>query len=278
MTTISQPGVYQIPAEVYHADPVVGGSLSSTGARKLLPPSCPALFRHDQLFGQKHARELDLGSAAHVIALGEGADIHVVGFDDYRTNAAKEERDEAHARGAIPLLPDEFDVVQAMAAQLRRHPRWLDIVSDGGASEQTLVWVDPATGVWCRARPDWMSPNRIVDYKTSKSAALEKIPSTVANYGYHVQEAWYWEGAIELDLVTPDVEFLFVFQEKTPPYLVTFVELDDVALKVGRERMRRALEIYRDCRDADVWPGYSSDIEPISLPTWVVRAHESEAW
>lgn len=39
--TITEPGVYDLPAEVYHADPVEGGSLSSTGARKLLPPSCP---------------------------------------------------------------------------------------------------------------------------------------------------------------------------------------------------------------------------------------------
>ena len=30
---ITEPGVYDIPATAYHRDPVVGGSLSSTGAR-----------------------------------------------------------------------------------------------------------------------------------------------------------------------------------------------------------------------------------------------------
>ncbi len=32
---ITVAGVYDIPADVYHADPVEGGSLSSTGARTL---------------------------------------------------------------------------------------------------------------------------------------------------------------------------------------------------------------------------------------------------
>jgi len=37
---ITEPGVYALPADVYHADPVAGGSLSSSGAKKLL--ACPA--------------------------------------------------------------------------------------------------------------------------------------------------------------------------------------------------------------------------------------------
>jgi len=33
---VTAPGVYDIPAEAYHADPVPGGSLSASGARDLL--------------------------------------------------------------------------------------------------------------------------------------------------------------------------------------------------------------------------------------------------
>ena len=32
-------GVYDIPEDLYHRDPVPGGSLSCSGAKKLLPPS-----------------------------------------------------------------------------------------------------------------------------------------------------------------------------------------------------------------------------------------------
>ena len=36
----------------------------------------------------------------------------------------------------------------------------------------------------------------------------------------------------------------------------------------GRELNRLAIEIYRDCTEAGVWPGYSDEIELISLPAW----------
>jgi hypothetical protein len=68
-----------------------------------------------------------------------------------------------------------------------------------------------------------------------------------------------------------DPAFLFVFQEKTPPYLVTVVQLDDEAEAAGRARNELAMEIWRDCTQAGVWPGYSQDIELITLPPWAAR-------
>ena len=62
---LTEPGQYGgVTPEVYHADPVFGGSLSSSGARALLPPSCPALFRHKQLHGEPPKAEFDFGHAA----------------------------------------------------------------------------------------------------------------------------------------------------------------------------------------------------------------------
>ena len=40
-------GVYDgMDEDAYHADPVPGGSLSASGAKLLLPPSCPALYHY----------------------------------------------------------------------------------------------------------------------------------------------------------------------------------------------------------------------------------------
>ena len=58
--------------------------------------------------------------------------------------------------------------------------------------------------------------------------------------------------------------------------LVNVVDLDDVALQIGRDRNRLALEVFRDCTDAGVWPGYSSGITRVSLPPWAQRAHYTE--
>ena len=270
---ITAPGIYDMPEDDYHAHP----ALSVSAAKKLLPPSCPAIFRYEQTAGQQHRREFDFGHAAHLVVLGSGPELHVVNADNFQTKAARAERDEAYARGAVPLLPEEFDTVQNMAAALHQHPRASELFAEGGLAEQSLFWTDPDTGVDCRARLDWLS-HRVVDYKTTTDVSPSAISRTVEKFGYHMQSSWYLEGAVLLDLVSQDAEFLFVFQDKNPPHLVTVVDLDDVSLKIGRERNRQAREIYRDCVESGVWPAYSDGIETISLPPWSVRAHEREAW
>ncbi len=261
-------GIIDMPEDEYHAHP----ALSVSSAKKLLPPSCPAIFKHERDNGQGHKRVFDFGHAAHLVVLGAGPELHVIDAEDYKTKAARQKRDDAYARGEVPVLMDEFNTVQAMAAALRRHPLASSLFAEGGLAEQSLFWTDPYTGVACRARLDWLS-HRIVDYKTTTSANPAQIAKAVDSFGYHMQAAWYLEGAIGLDVVPEDAEFLFVFQDKNPPHLVTVVELDETALKIGHDRNQYAREIYRDCLEADVWPAYSNDIERISLPAWAQRRH-----
>lgn len=274
---ISEPGVYpDMPDHVYHRDPVFGGSLSSTGARKLLPPSCPALFRHWLDHGQPSNPAFDIGHGAHELVLGVGGGIREIDAADYKTKAAREARDAAYAAGQTPLLPHEHEQVKAMAAVLREHPiagALLDPTT--GDAEQTLVWVDDETGVWCRARLDFLrnrAPGRtiVVDYKTTTSADPDSIRKSVHSYGYHQQDPWYLDGVVALG-VDPEPAFVFVFQAKTAPYLVTVVELDEPARAAGRAANRRARQLYAECSEACRWPGYSSDIELISLPPWAAR-------
>jgi hypothetical protein len=278
---ITDPGIYDgIPDHVYHGDPVPGGSLSSTGARRLLPPSCPALYRWERDNPAGPKPHFDLGHAAHRLVLGTGPDLVRIDADEWRTKAVKEEVAAVRDRGGVPLKPADHDTVHAMAAAIRRHRLAATLLDPTtGQAEQTAAWVDPDTGIWCRARYDWLRTNAgprplIVDYKTTTSADPEAIRRTVAQYGYHQQHAHYLDGAIELGV--PDVDFLFVFQAKTPPYLVTVVSLDDHAVDIGRQLNRRAAAIYADCTTTGHWPGHAPNTEMavISLPTYATRESE----
>ena len=269
---ITQPGVYDLTAAEYFADPVPCGSLSSTGARKLLPPSCPALFAYAREHPPTPKREFDIGHAAHLLVLGKGAGLAVIPYATYRSKAAQEAQAAAHAAGKIPVLKHEHEQVLAMAAALWTNTQAAKLFVSG-QPEQVLVWIDEATGVWCRAMLDWLNGEEIVDYKTSVSASPSVLPRKVAEYGYHQQEAFYLAGVRALGLAV-EPQFTFVFQEKTPPYLVTVRGLDDDALAIGAARNRLALEIYRDCTDAGVWPGYGDDIEVLSLPPWARRGYD----
>jgi hypothetical protein len=275
-----------MPEDVYHGDPVPGGSLSASGAKLLLAPSCPAKYWHDRCYGEPPKRTFEFGTAAHQLILGTGPEIVLVDAPDWRKNAAREARDEARLTGKIPLLLSEFSQVQAMAAAIRRHPLASALLNpECGDAEQSLFWTDDRTGIWRRARLDWLPrprPGRrliITDYKSCDKADEASARRGIANYRYYISAAQYIDGVRALGL-DDDPAFLFVFQEKTAPYLVNVVGLDDKAIAAGRERMQAACEIWRDCTETGVWPGYEAhaedDITYISLPPWAERAAEGD--
>lgn len=276
---ITEPGVYDGMSDAdYHADPVPGGSLSSTGARKLLPPSCPARFHHERTNPPPSRPEFDFGKAAHLEVLGAGPDIVVIDAADWRTKTAREQRDTAYAAGQVPLLAADYTQIQGMANAIRQHPLAAALLDPTtGSPEQSLFWRDPETGVWCRARTDWLRNKTtgrviVVDYKTTDSADPGHIERAVRRYGYHQQDPWYLDGIKAVGLAD-DAGFVFIFQEKTAPYLVHPVELDADTRHAGRARNRRALEIYRQCAETGDWPSYTADddISLISLPPYALR-------
>lgn len=279
--TITEPGVYDIPAEDYHTDPVPsGGSLSSSGARRLLPPSTPALFDYERRHPRTPTGAMEIGTAAHKLVLGDGPELVRIDADSWRTNAAKAAAEKARAAGAVPLLTEDYDRVHAMADALREHPLASQLLHpDSGKAEQSLFWHDTTRGVWLRARLDWLRPGNaarrtvVVDYKTTVSADPAAIAKSVATYGYHQQAAFYLDGVRALGL-GDDPAFIFIFQEKQPPHLVHVVELDYQALRVGADLNRRAIDLFARCYADDHWPGHPDDITTISLPTWALYRSE----
>lgn len=288
MTTILElAGVVDgMPEDEYHAH----DALSASGAKKLIAPSCPAIYRWEKDNGQPPKRAFDVGHAAHAQVLGVGGEVVVVqktakdktvcDAEDYTTVSARQHRDEIRAAGKIPLLASEKAAVDGMAAALRQHPKASALFDpDHGKPEQSLFWRDWVTGVQRRARLDWLPESDggrlvIADYKTCVSAEPSAVRKTIANYAYHQQDAWYRDGVHTLGLAD-DIGFRFVFQEKTAPYLVTVVELDNEAVRVGRARNDEALRVFAKCTATGVWPSYSDDVQVVSLPPW---ANPREEW
>jgi hypothetical protein len=284
--TVTEPGVVDgMPPDCYHGDPVPGGSLSSGGAKRLLPPSCPAKFRWWADNGQEPAAHFDLGHAAHKLVLGVGPELVVVDCDDWRTKAAKAECAEARERGAVPLKAEQWQQVQDMAAAIRAHPVAGPLFEPGtGLPEQSLFWQDAEFGIWCRARPDWL-PHwlgvggrfLLADYKTCASANPADLEKAVVNYGYGEQAPWYIDGVEAVGLAKPGtVQWLWVFQEKTPPYVVQPMSPSEAVLERGRARNRLAMSTYVHCMETGVWPGYLPGVGLVSLPRWVEREFDDD--
>lgn len=169
---VYQPGVYDMTDDEYHRDPVLGGSLSSSGARRILAPSCPALFHHWRHRAGQRTKAMDFGTAAHRRILGVGTPIVVVDEDDWRKKTAQQQKIDAHAEGWVPMLLKDYARTWEMESKLRADPDARALFQPGvGAVEQSLFWVDPEFDVWRRARLDLVIPGDethpmvIVDYK-----------------------------------------------------------------------------------------------------------------
>jgi hypothetical protein len=273
---ITEPGVYDIPADVYHRDPVDGGSLSNSGAKKLMPPSCPALFKAWRDGGSEHRAAFDFGRAAHARVLGVGEPIVVVDADDWRSKAAQTKRDEARAAGHTPILASDNAVIDEMAAKLRAHPIASALLDpDAGKAEQTIVWHDRESGVTCRALVDFLrhpAPGQrylLPDYKTAAKVDPESISKALWDYGYYGQAAWYSEAVQAAGYSDGPPAFLLVFQMKTPPYLVVVAQVDPDTVGWGHARNRYARDLYRRCVNSDTWPGYADDsVISVQLPVY----------
>lgn len=262
-----------LTAEQYHADKT---SISSTGLRALLPPGCPAQFKYDRDNPAPPKREFDLGNAVHAAVLGNGSDIVEIEYPDYKTLAARADKLRAYDEGKVPLLPKEKQQVDAMAAAVRRHRDAGPLFAPGmGIAERSIYWTDPATGVRCRVRPDWLiirpEVTVIVDLKTTADANPEACSKAIESYSYHQQGALYVDGVQAAGLAPEGARFFVAFQSKKAPYLITLRELKDQDQDIGRARNERALRIYADCVASDEWPDWTGPVDTIpqlGMPSW----------
>jgi hypothetical protein len=270
-----------LSADDYHADKT---SISSSGLRALLNPGCPAQFKYDRDNPPAPKREFDLGHAAHKLVLGEGEELEPLNFDNYLTKAAKQARDEARAAGAVPLLAHEWEQVQAMAAAIRRHKDAGPLFAPGmGIPERSIYWTDPATGVRCRVRPDWLiirpEITVIVDLKTTTDASPDACSKAIEAHSYHQQGALYIDGVQAAGLAPEGARFFFAFVSKKPPYLITVRELKDQDQDIGRGRNEEALRRYAECVATDEWPDWTGPVDTIpqiGMPSWATLRQAEE--
>lgn len=265
-----EPGLYDIPAELYHSDPVPGGSLSASGAKILA--DCPARYAYFLDHPQPFKPAFEFGTAAHTVVLGDGPELVVVDAELWNTNKIKAKVAAIREAGGIPLKQADYQRICDMAEALARNPEAADILTPGsGVAEQSIFWADGP--IWWRSRFDWLRPDLIGDYKTTRSVRPDKLERTVHEYGYHIQEHVYRRGAYELGLLPEKADFKFLFQETQPPYLVQVAELDPVARYAGQQDTHKAASRYLYGRETGHWPGYSEHPTVIGLPPYIERQY-----
>lgn len=280
MTYITQ-GIHDIPIADYIADPCPEPSLSK-GTIALLHKRSPihAWKAHPRFGGQSSdSYRADIGSAAHAVLLG--GDERIVYCDaeyksgprkgqtvaDWTAKAAQEFQNAAWKEGLIPVLLGDQQRIELMskiastAIRAKSTELTTSLESDDGDTEQTLIWKDD--GVWCRARPDWLSKNRdlVIEYKTTTNADPHAWTRRTLIAGYYdIQAAHVLRG---LDVLFGEKQrtYLLLVQEIDDPYASSWVGVSPELEEHARtEKIMKVLPIWRRCIETDQWPGYSQEV------------------
>lgn len=277
-----QPGIHTIPAERYHADPASVPSLSNSLLKPLLTQTPRhAWMRHPRLnprfVPSEDKAAFDLGTVAHALLL-EGANRACsIDAEDWRTKAAKEDRDAARAAGFIPMLPSQYAAAMAMNEAARDYiASCVGQVRDAferGKPEQTLIWYEPA-GIWCRARLDLLSDDRetIIDYKTTALDGPAAFMRRIPEHGYDTQAVLYPRGIAALGHRRP--RFIFLVQETFAPFLSYLIEPAESMIELGTGKITRAIPLWRDCVGGNRWPAYTTQVHQAEAPVWALKEEE----
>lgn len=282
---IKTPGFYSLSAETYHSDPCESPSLSSGLARTLLSHSpLHAYHEHPKMgaVSRDATPAMDFGSLVHALVLGQGPKFAVTDeFEDWRKKAAQEFKAQAIEDGKIPMLSKDFDRAAEAAKAVRKQLDSFDTtrgVFVHGHNELTAVWQEES-GVWCRAMFDNIvcnGPNvAIWDLKTSTDANPANLGQKCFSMGYHIQDAFYTRG---VETLIPEaagrIDFILVFVETKFPFATSMIQVDEAGRTLGRQQVERALDRWRKCLKADVWPGYPEYIVEVQTPVWALGRME----
>ncbi len=272
-----QPGVlYKVPFDDYRALEGINNSSLHDMAKS------PAHWQH----AQENPREynspaLTFGTLAHVAVLEPEAllERYVVMPDfeaELQGEYAKPKLSKAYREKVADFqkmsrgmeIVSKEDMTRALGVQ--RSVQQYANVFHSGRAEVVLRWQDEATGLWCKARPDYMrfgdDWGTIYDFKTTRDCT--KFGRSIAEFCYDRQAAFYLRGARAngLDVQT----FHFVCCETEPPYQVMSAPLDAETLADGDAQVDFLLGRVAECTRTGHFPVADSP-DAFRKPAWAMR-------
>lgn len=282
-----QPGIHlNLSNEAYHSGP----GISKSGLWTIYTKT-PAHYRFEER-PERAPAHLDLGTATHIALLEPGTfeDRVLEGPADRRGNRWKDYEAQALATGRVLLTLGDAE----KCLRIRDAGERCDVlrqVRQGAIIEASGYATCPQTGVLLRCRPDAYNPalGMILDLKTARGGGVREFQRATAEYGYHMQEAFYtdvWKlAATDEGGGTAAVDaFVFVVIESAAPFLVSTYELKPGAVEEGRKAYQSALARYATCLERErlgmpltrAWPGYPPEPEPLDIPRWAYKLTEPE--
>ena len=169
----------------------------------------------------------------------------------------------------------EVERCERIAAAVKAHPI-VKLLRQHGGAEVSLVW--EWDGLPCKARLDKFitgadCPDTIIDLKKCQSCKADdhSLQTSIRQYGWDIQAAFYVAGAEKITGTRP--HFAFVFMEDNEPFDVRPVWASRAMLAVGQAKVDRGFAIYKHAIATGKWPGYCEQIEEFYPANFELRQY-----
>lgn len=187
------------------------------------------------------------------------------------------ERDTA---GRAIVSADDYATLQLQIAAIRAEPYLREVFERADDAEVSVFWIDPATGVYCKCRPDllhWIDGEhvRIVELKSTSDESPEGFSRALTTMAYHRARAHYIDG-VQIATGAKVSEYLFAVVSSDPPVLAVPYWLDEQDAQQGVDEVAELRERFAYCRSMNAWPAYGTGPQIVGLKPWAKRSNEIE--
>lgn len=267
------PNALDISNEDYHRDT---SRISKSGCDKISvsPAHYYAAYLDPERPGKEDTAALIVGKCAHVSVFERhlyADEVAVAPECDRRTTDGKTIWNNFIATAAKKTILDKKDgeMIESLTKAVHAHPAAAVLLREGYA-EQTFHFVDDETGVACKIRPDWLVEIGgrwyIVDLKTTEDASPYGFGYSSLKYKYDKAAAMYLDGFYAATGIEA-AGFILIAAEKKSPWAVAVYEVTEDVVHEGRQKYKRDLRRYKECKESGRWPAYGDEITPLQFPT-----------
>jgi len=186
-------------------------------------------------------------------------------------------KDESAGRDLVSFA--DYALCQAQLAAIAAQPELAELLR-AGRGEVSIFWIDEATGIYCKARPDWLPTAngqsiRPLDLKTCTDESPNGFGRAAARLRYDLQDAHYTAGIEAVTGMSVDA-FVFGAVSSKPPILAVPYILTDEVRDHGRDERRELMDRLAWCIRENKWPAYGDGLQLLDFPAYAKAGGEVE--
>jgi len=192
---------------------------------------------------------------------------------------AKEFREAMQSEGRVVVKDEDFKRIMEICNAAHQHPLGRLLEREGTAFEQPIYWTDNATGIDCRACPDFAyntgTEVLCYDLKITERVAPQQWSRVARNFSYYQQDAHYSSGLAHITALP--VRFVFWAIESVWPYRLAHYEYDPISRERASESHQRRLAELARRREKNDWEDpWTTEANFLAVDPWDVPDTDDE--